>query len=165
MAFTNPYSLLDLARGVNSGWAIQIALDTTFDINDLDMNMLTIGIMALEGHYHPLLSAFIPGDSESFVMYLNSWKALTSAAHVLLRDMQLCLLHNCPICSVIRDIKAQPQFLAFMRTNCWKNFSFPVVKALADGHLSLKKLAKVLDVDKIDCVQHKTVIARAAWCA
>ena len=30
MAFTNVYSLLDLARAVNGGWGIQICLDTTF---------------------------------------------------------------------------------------------------------------------------------------
>ena len=114
MAFTNVYSLLDLFRSVNSGWGMQIALDTTFDINDRQMNMLTCGVTALEGHYHPLLSAFIPGDSESFVMYRNSWKALSAAAHALIADLQLCVLQTCPICSVIRQIKEQPQFVAFM---------------------------------------------------
>ena len=107
MAFTNVYSLLDLFRSVNSGWGMQIALDTTFDINDRQMNMLTCGVTALEGHYHPLLSAFIPGDSESFVMYRNSWKALSAAAHALIADLQLCVLQTCPICSVIRQIKDQ----------------------------------------------------------
>ena len=111
MAFTNVYSLLDLFRSVNSGWGMQIALDTTFDINDRQMNMLTCGVTALEGHYHPLLSAFIPGDSESFVMYRNSWKALSAAAHALIADLQLCVLQTCPICSVIRQIKEQPQFV------------------------------------------------------
>ena len=122
MAFTNVYSLLDLARAVNGGWGIQICLDTTFDLNDRDMNMLTIGVNALEGRYHPLVAAFIPGDSESYVMYRNSWKALASAAHCLLRDLQSCTLHSCPLCSVLRDIKAQPEFIAFMRSKIAKGY-------------------------------------------
>ena len=159
MAFTNVYSLLDLFRSVNSGWGMQIALDTTFDINDRQMNMLTCGVTALEGHYHPLLSAFIPGDSESFVMYRNSWKALSAAAHALIADLQLCVLQTCPICSVIRQIKEQPQFVAFMRTKAAKAFSFPIISILGDGHKGIKKLAIELKVDKNDCVQHKAVIA------
>ena len=83
VALSNPYMLLDLSLQLNSGWALQLQVDTTFNICDRDLNKLKLCLNSLGAHYHPLSVNIIRGNAESAIMYCNAWNAVRKANTIL----------------------------------------------------------------------------------
>jgi hypothetical protein len=160
MATANIYSLLELVWQYMSGWGLQVAMDTTFDVCSRDVNMLTMGAHELGGKYHQIGASFIPGNSESFVFYRNTLKALFAGAHVVLRDIDTCLLHDCSICRLLDTLRGKKRIQRFLQKKVAKAYMFDIDNLIGDEHRSTDKLADDLGVEKNKCSYHKTIIAK-----
>ena len=156
MAFPNPYMLGELARQLNSGWANQTCVDTTFQICNQAVNMLTTGVTKLQAVYHPTASIIIPDGAESFVMYRNALTALEKAAHAFIADVQPCDAAGCKTCAFVRDIKTEPEFKKFMKSKTAKECSWPKHSLMGDEHKGITKLADYFEVEHNRCIYHKT---------
>ena len=132
-----------------SGVSRRSRVDTTFDLCSRNVNLSTISI-----------TEFIPGNSESFVFYCNALKALFAASHVVLRDIEPCLLHECTLCRLLATLRGKNSIKRFLHTQKAKDLSFPVASLMGDEHLGSDKVAKALGVNKNKCVHHKLVIAK-----
>ena len=96
ICFSNLWSLLSIARQINSGWDFVWHGDATFNFCRADAGLITLGHNSLGAHYHNLCWTIMGGSRETKQTYEQSYEALRRAAHLIFK-LPVCCLEEEPV--------------------------------------------------------------------
>ena len=82
---TSPYFILNILRGIATGWIFQLNGDATFSFckPESSVDMIGLGVNSLGKHNNPLCWSIIPHQSESELTYTGIFLELQEEAMLL----------------------------------------------------------------------------------
>ena len=101
ICFSNLWSLLSIARQINSGWDFVWHGDATFNFCRAYARLITLGHNSLEAHYQNLCWTIICGSRQTKQTYEQSYEVLLRAAHLIFK-LPVFFLEDCITCAAIR---------------------------------------------------------------
>ena len=161
ICFSNLWSLLSIARQINSGWDFVWHGDATFNFCRADAGLITLGHNSLGAHYQNLCWTIMGGSRETKQTYEQSYEALRRAAHLIFK-LPVCCLEDCITCAAVRLSRSHAKMSAFLaRDGVVPNKVLPADGANLDcGGAVVSFARETLGVDPSKCGAHITGIAR-----
>jgi hypothetical protein len=148
MFFTNIFMLTTILRILESGWALNFAVDLFHRFCTADVKMIGYGMITLGGKHHPALFGTIPDKhGESKLMYQSAWQVLCHTLRRFVRDWRHCPNAACQQCKETKDSMHGPRAESWLRqAQFLRHGHLPVRAFLSDNSLGLLKMVKE-DVD------------------
>ena len=151
---TSPWFLLNVLRGIATGWIFQLNGDATFSFCKSAVNMIGFGVNSLGKHNNPLCWSIIPHQSESEITYTGTFLELQEAA-MLLFDIHTCDDPDCQFCVHLVALMDNPEVVKYTKSDKFKAGKIPVDTAQCDNLLGFGNFTReVFYMDPNVCKCH-----------
>ena len=155
LSMSNIWSLLAVARQINSGRELIWHGDATFNFCNAEASMITLGVNSLGGHYNNVAWSIVGCGRESGQSYRVTYDVLRTAVHLLLKLPQ-CPLADCVTCRTIRQTREQVCMTRFMSSDLALQNGLPGQGLTADGGKEICELCYILGLERFKCTNHLT---------
>jgi hypothetical protein len=151
MFFSNIFMLTTVLRILESGWALNFAVDLFHRFCTADVKMIGYGMITLGGKHHPVIFGTIPDKhGESMRMYQSAWQVLCHTLRRFVRDWRPCANTACQQCKETQASMDGPRAKSWLRKPQFlRHGMLPVRAFISDNSLGLLKMVKE-DVDFMD---------------
>jgi len=155
LCMSNIWSLLAVARQINSGWPVIWHGDVTFNFCKADASFISIGVNSLGGHYNNVAWSIMCSGRESGQSYRVTYDVVRTAIHLVLKIPE-CAMADCITCRAIRDTRGQLKMKRFMASDVALAKGLPGAGLTADGGKGINELCEILRIDRFKCSNHLT---------
>jgi hypothetical protein len=151
MFFSNIFMLTTVLRILESGWALNFAVDLFHRFCTADVKMIGYGMITLGGKHNPVIFGTIPDKhGESKLMYQSAWQVLCHTLRRFVREWRPCADAACQQCKETQASMEGRRAKSWLRKpEFLRHGLLPVRAFISDNSLGLLKMVKE-DVDFID---------------
>jgi hypothetical protein len=110
------WSILNLGRGLASGWPNVLCGDGTGKVSKYQVTMVSFGITSIPAKFNTL--NYCIGPVENCDLYTQSWDGVKSTWYALMNDWKCCDMsyQHCGVCALISQFRAQPDVKTSLET-------------------------------------------------
>ena len=171
--YSTPMLLLNVPRGINSGWPLHAGFDSTFGISSSKFELLGMNVNSLGRKANPVCLCI--AKQEEAVAYQHMYSSMEAGVFDLVHNLKLCKTSKkCEMCDAVREQIEQERMRDELRPPAKPKktkkgeevpfrFTIPLAKPLCDNTTKFSKWIKKKKphlADKIlQCAAHLTGIA------
>ena len=98
---TTAWNVLNLGRGLASGWPNTLCGDGTGKFSKKQATMVSLGIISIPAKYNILNYAVGPVENED--LFLRSWQGIEATWYALMEQWKICPMskEHCPMCHLV----------------------------------------------------------------
>ena len=103
----NIWSILNLGRGLASGWPVVLCGDGTGKVSKYQVTMVSFGVTSIPAKFNTL--NYCIGPVENCDLYVQSWDGVKATWYALMNDWKCCALsyQHCRVCALIAHFRAR----------------------------------------------------------
>jgi hypothetical protein len=110
------WSILNLARGLASGWPNTLCGDGTGKVSKYQVTMVSFGINSIPAKFNTL--NYCIGPVENCDIFVQSWEGVSATWYSLMNDWKCCPMsyEDCRVCALISQFKIQADVAKSLQT-------------------------------------------------
>jgi hypothetical protein len=110
------WSILNLGRGLESGWPNVLCGDGTGKVSKYQVTMVSFGITSIPAKFNTL--NYCIGPVENCDLFVQSWGGVKATWYALMNDWTCCAMsyQHCGVCALISHFRAQPDVKTSLQT-------------------------------------------------
>ena len=110
------WGILNLGRGLISGWPNVLCGDGTGKLSKFQVTMVSFGITSIPAKFNTL--NYCIGPVENCDLYSQSWEGVKSTWYAFMKDWKCCPMSyaHCRVCALITQMKMHPDVVKSLET-------------------------------------------------
>ena len=161
LSFSSIWHLSNFFRTIGTGWLFQVNGDATYKVCRRGVALYSLGVNSVPHINNPVCWAIIP-EIESKEVIQGTWRAVQTAAFMMIKQTKLCADPNCMTCRTIHELLVNVEVEDFLKTDNGRASLFKVHSTLSDRSLGWCAFShEEFGIPPNTCVNHTTGIPAA----